>query len=386
MAPNNPKRFHRGLDLSLARALVTALVAAVLVLVPLTVVGHAAPGDRFRQDPHLPATVTSIERVLAGPGDVALQLRGRARPGSVVKVYDNAVCHSDLLPTGGTSIETVASESGIWTIEADIPALDRTQVPPRWISVRSHVVSGALSRCRLVELPDAARVPIFAPGTAVIGGIDLVAPQGDGRTKVVGWIADLSGTPRRAVDITDSGTIVPVPPTVLKRAQLHRSPQMSRVLPKAWIRGFVAFVDRSGIGHPGRFCAQTRVGGFANQFACQDGRRVGGLGLTDLPNLGRITSVTRIGDKVRVAGWAAHSFSKQATPAYFAANGRPVGTAQADRPRPGLARFLPGMGNAHGFEFTFTAGPGRQRVCMFPLLVGGLRFAALDCRLLPAAN
>ncbi len=363
------------------RPIGAVLLVAVLALCVLGLFGtatSATPGSRFRQDPHLPPTVISIDRILAGPGDVAIQLRGNGRPGSVVAVYDNAVCH-------GTGIRTDANLRGRWVLQADIPRPGDTQVPPRWISVRGWVTNGAVTRCRIVQLPDSARSPVFAPGTNLIGGIDYAVPQGDGVTKVVGWIADLRGTPRPVVKATVPHILLPGPPVAQARARLFKSPVMSRIVP-GWVRGFVAFVDHD-LATGERVCAQTQVNGFANEFACivppSDPLSF------DFATLGRITSLTRSNGVVRVSGWAARSLRRQPSGLISVrANGRKVGVTPADLRVQGLARFLPGMGGNHGFDYTFPTGPGRQRVCVFIEIPPGFEslISALDCRTLPPSS
>lgn len=86
--------------------------------------------------------------------------------------------------------------------------------------------------------------------------------------------------------------------------------------------------------------------------------------------IGSVESVTDTGSSLRVVGWALDYDTSAPIQVHVYMDGKGATVGTADLSRPDVANLYPGMGSAHGFDFTFPAGPGPHRIDVYAIGVG----------------
>ncbi|WP_423918412.1 hypothetical protein ACPEEZ_10355 [Frigoribacterium sp. 2-23] len=97
--------------------------------------------------------------------------------------------------------------------------------------------------------------------------------------------------------------------------------------------------------------------------------------------IGAVDALSAGIESVSVRGWALDPSSTASIQvhAYVGSAGTPI---SADRQRPDVGRAYPANGSAHGFDATFSAAPGLQKVCVYAIGLGSAPATELVCQML----
>lgn len=120
-------------------------------------------------------------------------------------------------------------------------------------------------------------------------------------------------------------------------------------------------------------------------------RRSGGSGPPPPPQSsqprGSFDGIARQPGSATAAGWAVDNDSpNSAVEIHIYANGQPVASGRADRPREDVAAAVPGAGPNHGFAIPIPlSGAGPHRICAFAINIGGGPNPQLGCHTLTTA-
>jgi hypothetical protein len=96
--------------------------------------------------------------------------------------------------------------------------------------------------------------------------------------------------------------------------------------------------------------------------------------------VGALDAVAFTPDGLRVTGWTALRGSQQTALAHVSVDGRFVAGDAADRPRPDVARVVPGTGANTGFDLIVPATQATSTVCVYGVMANGATSALLGCR------
>ncbi|MEO5842675.1 MAG: twin-arginine translocation signal domain-containing protein [Acidimicrobiales bacterium] len=104
----------------------------------------------------------------------------------------------------------------------------------------------------------------------------------------------------------------------------------------------------------------------------------GAVNVGSIP-IGSLDSVQRQGNNVRVMGWALDPDASQSLDVHVYADGVPLTSILADRPRADIGAIYPFYGAAHGFDAVIAA-PGARQICVYAINVGAGTNQILGCR------
>jgi hypothetical protein len=96
--------------------------------------------------------------------------------------------------------------------------------------------------------------------------------------------------------------------------------------------------------------------------------------------IGGFDSLQRVGDSVRVTGWAIDPGTADAIDVHVYVDGLPAVAARADVERPDVATKYPPFGPAHGFDVTVAVPPGAHEVCVYAIGKTSTANPTLGCR------
>jgi GH25 family lysozyme M1 (1,4-beta-N-acetylmuramidase) len=212
---------------------------------------------------------------------------------------------------------------------------------------------------------------VGVPGNAPIGNLES-ASGGLASVSVSGWGFDIDATAPLEVAITVDG--VPAGTVTTGGAR----PDVTRLFGAASAPGFTARIPVPVIGTGTRtVCATLRnVGAGSNTpLAC---RRV----VMPADPGGNLESVSVVGNRLRVTGWAADPDTAGAVEVHVYVDGRWGGALTADALRPDIGLAFPVLGPRHGFDTVLArVTQGTHRACAYAINVGaGTANPLLGCR------
>jgi SpoIID/LytB domain protein len=96
---------------------------------------------------------------------------------------------------------------------------------------------------------------------------------------------------------------------------------------------------------------------------------------------GDLNSVTVSGGNIRLTGWSIDPDTAKSTEVHVYVGSAWGGKAVASVSRPDVAAVYPAKGDAHGYDLTVKAGPGRHRVCVYAINLGaGSSNSRIGCK------
>lgn len=99
------------------------------------------------------------------------------------------------------------------------------------------------------------------------------------------------------------------------------------------------------------------------------------------PPFGNLESVTKVGDQVRLTGWAIDPDTPDPIAVHLYRNGRYVAAVTAGRSRPDVGRAYPASGPDHGYDTTVALVPGTNEICAYAINTPeGSAHRRLGCR------
>ena len=199
-----------------------------------------------------------------------------------------------------------------------------------------------------------ATVAVGAP----FGSFDLLARVPSG-IRVAGWVIDPNA---------DGGSVhIYVDGKLLQIAQADRDrPDVAVVFPGfGTAHGFDAIVPISGQGTHNLCIYGYNSVQPSNSplLACRT------FAFTGTP-VGALDVVARVPGGIRVAGWTVDLDTTAALDVHVYIDGALALVGRADRDRSDVGALYKGYGNAHGFDLTVAAGPGRHEVCVYAINQG----------------
>ncbi|GAB2470371.1 fibronectin type III domain-containing protein [Jatrophihabitans fulvus] len=105
-----------------------------------------------------------------------------------------------------------------------------------------------------------------------------------------------------------------------------------------------------------------------------------------LSPLGGLTSLTRVGDDIRVTGWGFDPDSTAAASAVITVDGKVVGTYRTGVTRTDVAKLWPSAGTKRGFAPVVKTDDWKHTVCVTVKNVGGGKDLSLGCKLIIAVD
>jgi hypothetical protein len=130
--------------------------------------------------------------------------------------------------------------------------------------------------------------------------------------------------------------------------------------------------------------AAGRVAGFGSPcdggYSCRVGRNARGVPIRAGYPFGHIDQISTCLGSIRVRGWVIDPDTAASGPVHIYIGSGGTSLA-ANRPRPHVARAMPGYGPDHGFDFSISAVPGMYPVCVYGTnLTGPGGTTTLGCR------